>query len=252
MVGQMTVAGVLCAVLSLAAVPLLLPAESEVEVESGARSDSDPGGAASAEAPSRMRLPGGRALVLLLAMGLLAGCAALVEDYGQTWSAVYLRDIAAAGAGLAGLGFIAVQGAQLIGRLAGDRLADAFGSARVGRVGGLCVVAGSGLALVGSFVVSGPGLLAILLVGFALAGWGIATVIPGAMVGADSVRGLAPGVGLAVLNWVIRLGFLVSPPLVGLIAEYAGMRWTVMPMLVGGILIAVLSGPLLPGKKASA
>lgn len=239
-VGQMTVAGVLCAVLSLAAVPLLLPAES------------DPGGAASSESPSRPRLPGGRALLLLLAMGLLAGCAALVEDYGQTWSAVYLRDIAAAGAGLAGLGFIAVQGAQLIGRLAGDRLVDGFGSARVGRVGGLCVVAGSGLALVGSFVVSGPGLLAILLVGFALAGWGIATIIPGAMVGADSVRGLAPGAGLAVLNWVIRLGFLASPPLVGLIAEYAGMRWTVMPMLVGGILIAVLSGPLLPGKKASA
>ena len=54
----------------------------------------------------------------------------------------------------------------------------------------------------------------------ALAGWGVATVIPGAMVASDGVPGLAPGAGLAVLNWVLRLGFLVSPPLVGLIAEH--------------------------------
>ena len=85
----------------------------------------------------------------------------------------------------------------------------------------------------------------VLLAGFALAGWGIATVIPGAMVAADSVPGLAPGAGLAVLNWVLRLGFLASPPLVGLIAEHVGMRWTVVPMLVGGVLIAALAGPLL-------
>ena len=116
----------------------------------------------------------------------------------------------------------------------------------MGRTGGLCVVAGSALALCGSFLLDGPALLPLLLVGFVLVGWGIATVIPGAMLAADSVPGLAPGAGLAVLNWVIRLGFLLSPPLVGLIAEYGGMRWTVVPMLVGGILIAVLSGPLLP------
>jgi len=88
-------------------------------------------------------------------------------------------------------------------------------------------------------------LLAVLLAGFALAGWGIATVIPGAMVGADSVPGLTPGTGLAVHNWVMRLGFLASPPLVGLIAEHVGMRWTVAPVLVGGVLIALMAGRLL-------
>src|SRR5699024_12018049 len=69
------------------------------------------------------------------------------------------------------------------------------------------------------------------------------------MLGADSVPGLVPGAGLAVLNWVMRVGFLVSPPLVGLIAEHAGMRWTVAPMVVGGALIVVLAGPLL-GRNA--
>jgi MFS family permease len=176
---------------------------------------------------------------------VLAGCATLVEDFAQTWSALYLREVAAAGAGLAGLGFVAVQGTQLVGRVTGDRLVEGFGAAHVGRMGGACVVLGSGAALVASSLLDGPALLMVLLAGFALAGWGIATVIPGAMVAADSVPGLAPGAGLAVLNWVLRLGFLASPPLVGLIAEHVGMRWTVVPMLVGGVLIAALAGPLL-------
>ena len=194
---------------------------------------------------ARRRLPGGRTLLLLLALGVLACLAEIVEDFAQTWSALYLREVAAAGAGLAGLGFIAVQGAQLIGRFAGDKLVEGFGTARVGRMGGACVVLGAGSAFAGSFLLEGTAMLMVLLVGFVLAGWGIATIIPGAMVGADALPGLPPGSGLAVLNWVMRLGFLVSPPLVGLIAEYAGLRWTVAPMIVGGVLITALAGPLL-------
>ena len=65
------------------------------------------------------------------------------------------------------------------------------------------------------------------------------------MVGADSVPGLVPGAGLAILNWVMRIGFLLSPPVVGFLAEQAGMRWVVAPMILGGLIIAVLAGPLL-------
>ncbi|WP_235027561.1 MFS transporter, partial [Dietzia psychralcaliphila] len=246
-VGQMSAAGVVCALAVLAAYPLRL-GPGAAEDRSGRDLDRDPGPAATAVPPAaapHRRIPGGGMLLLLVAFGLLASCAAIVEDFAQTWSALYLREVAVAGAGLAGLGFIAVQGAQLVGRITGDRLVDGFGAAHVGRMGGGCVVMGAGAALIASFALDGPALLAVLLAGFALAGWGIATVIPGAMVGADSVPGLTPGTGLAVLNWVMRLGFLASPPLVGLIAEHAGMRWTVIPVLVGGVLITVLAGPLL-------
>lgn len=243
--GQMIGAGVVCALAALAAYPMRL-GPSVAEDDRGRDLDrADAGREAPAGPAALRRIPGGRALLLLIALGLFACCATLVEDYAQTWSALYLREVAAAGAGLAGLGFIAVQGAQLVGRLTGDRLVEKFGAARVGRMGGGSVVLGAGAALAGSFLLDGPALLALLLVGFAAAGWGIATVIPGAMVGADSVPGLAPGAGLAVLNWVMRLGFLLSPPLVGLIAEHTEIRWTLAPMLVGGVLIAALAGPLL-------
>lgn len=246
---QMIGAAVVCALAALAASPLRL-GPPVAEDEFGRDLDAAPAsGTAPADTadtpPAARRLPGGRALLLLVALGLFACFAELVEDFAQTWSALYLREVAAVGAGLAGLGFIAVQGAQLVGRFTGDWLVERFGAARVGRTGGACVLVGAGLALAASFLLSGPAMLGVLLVGFVLAGWGIATIIPGAMVAADAVSGLAPGAGLAVLNWVMRLGFLVSPPLVGLLAEVAGLRWTVVPMIVGGVLIAALAGPLL-------
>ena len=244
---QMIGAAVVCALAALAAYPLRL-GPAAAEDERGRDLDAVPAEPARARDPhakAGRRFPGGRALLLVIALGLFACCAELVEDFAQTWSALYLRETTIAGAGLAGLGFIAVQGAQLAGRVTGDALVERFGAARLGRVGGLCVLVGAGAAFVASFTLDGPALLVVLLAGFVLAGWGIATVIPGAMVGADSIPGLAPGAGLAVLNWVMRLGFLASPPLVGLIAEVAGLRWTVTPMIVGGVLIAALAGPLL-------
>ncbi|MFL0578941.1 MFS transporter [Dietzia sp. 179-F 9C3 NHS] len=257
-VGQMAVAGLVCALLAAAALPLRLGA-GVAEAADGRDLDTVPGGdgevggaaagSAAASGAAARSLPSRRALLLLVSLGLLACSAEVVEDFAQTWSALYLRELTIAGAALAGLGFISVQGMQLVGRLTGDRLVDRFGAAHVGRAGGVCVVAGTATALAVSFVLDGPALLVVLLAGFALAGWGIATVIPGAMVGADSVPGLPPGAGLAVLNWVMRLGFLLSPPLVGLIAEYAGMLWTVTPMVVGGALIVLLAGPLL-GRRA--
>ncbi|GAA3510261.1 MFS transporter [Dietzia aurantiaca] len=277
---QMIGAAIVCAAAAAAAYPLRLgPPVAEDEYgrdldrahdtdTAPTRNDAAAHGAAPSPAQSvdpvvRRRLPGGRALVLLVALGLFACCAEIVEDFAQTWSALYLRDVAAVGAGVAGLGFIAVQGMQLIGRLTGDRLVEGFGAIRVGRMGGGCVVLGAGAALTGSFVLDGPAMVAVLLAGFAVAGWGIATIIPGAMVGADSVPGLPDGAGLAVLNWVMRLGFLLAPPLVGQIAEHVGMRWTVAPMVAGGLLIALLAGPLLgrsagpdrttrPGREAAA
>ena len=277
-VGQMIGAGLICTAIALAAYPLRLgspvaedeygrdldavPSRGEEAgggADAGAGLDGGTGAAGPGAAPSsaqsvdpvtHRRIPGGRALLLLVALGLFACCAELVEDFAQTWSALYLREITVAGAGLAGLGFISVQGAQLAGRFTGDLLVERFGAAHVGQMGGGCVVAGAGTAFLASFVLDGPVMLAVLLAGFVLAGWGIATIIPGAMVGADAVPGLPPGAGLAVLNWVMRLGFLLSPPLVGLIAEYAGIRWTVTPMIVGGVLIALMAGPLL-GRAAT-
>ena len=99
-----------------------------------------------------------------------------------------------------------------LGRLTGDRVVDRFGQRRVVRVGGALTAAGMGLALA---VPSIP----TTLLGFALAGLGVATLVPAVYHAADELPGLPRGLGLAVVNWLLRIGFLVSPPLIGVLAD---------------------------------
>ena len=173
------------------------------------------------------------ALPALAALGTLAIAGAFVEDAGSSWSALYLRGEIGVGAATAGLGFVALQGAMTVGRLTGDRVVDRFGQRRVARAGGVLIAVGMGLAL------ALPS-LATTLVGFALAGLGVATLVPAVYAAADELPGLRHGVGLTLVNWLLRIGFLLSPPLVGAIADAVSLRVGLLTVVVAGVLTLVL------------
>ncbi|MGY1692068.1 MFS transporter [Geodermatophilus sp. SYSU D01105] len=188
--------------------------------------------------------PRRRAAVPALAvLGVLAACGAFVEDAGASWSALYLRTELAAGAATAGLGFVALQVAMTVGRLTGDRVVDRFGQRRVARAGGALTAAGMGLALA---LPSVPTTLA----GFALAGLGVATLVPAVYQAADELPGLPHGLGLAVINWLLRIGFLVSPPLIGALADATSLRVALLAVVLAGAGTLVL-GRSLPGRPAA-
>ncbi|MFI7483911.1 MFS transporter [Kocuria sp. M1R5S2] len=187
--------------------------------------------------------PGPRTWAVLVALVLIATSGALVEDAGSTWAAVYLSGSLGAAAPVAALGFVALVGAQFVGRLAGDRLVDRFGQRAVARAGGLIVLTGMGLALA---LPSVPGTVA----GFAAAGFGVATLVPAAMHTADELPGLRHGTGLTVVSWLMRLGFLCSPPLVGLVADATSVRTGLLVVPVAGVLVVVLAA-VLPARQAA-
>ena len=184
------------------------------------------------------------AVPALAVLGVLAACGAFVEDAGASWSALYLRTELAAGAATAGLGFVALSVAMTVGRLTGDRVVDRFGRRRVARAGGALTAVGMGLALA---LPSVPATLA----GFALAGLGVATLIPAVYQAADELPGLPHGVGLAVINWLLRIGFLVSPPLIGALADATSLRVALLSVVLAGIGALVL-GRALPGRPPAA
>jgi MFS family permease len=181
---------------------------------------------------------GRRTAVLAMAvLAVLGICGAIVEDVGASWSALYLRNELAAGAAAAGLGFVALQGAMTVGRLTGDRVVDRFGQRRVAQVGGAVIAVGMGVALAVPSVVS-------TLIGFALAGLGVATLIPAVYHAADELPGLRRGTGLAVINWLLRIGFLLSPPLIGLLADATSLRAALVAVVVAGVGSMLLAGAL--------
>ena len=180
---------------------------------------------------------------VLLVLGVLAACGAVVEDAGASWGALYLDGLGA-GAALAGLAFVALQTTMTIGRLLGDRVVDRFGERAVVRSGGVVAAVGMAAALAWPTV-------GTTLVGFALAGIGVATLVPAAMHASDELPGLAVGVGLTVVSWLLRVGFLLSPPLVGLVADHVSLRAGLLGAVLAGLLVVVL-GRVLPGRRAPA
>ncbi|ACZ29265.1 major facilitator superfamily MFS_1 [Xylanimonas cellulosilytica DSM 15894] len=190
-----------------------------------------------------LRHVAGRTILLLAALGAIAAGAAFVEDAGSSWGALYLRTELGAGAAAAGLAFVALQVAMTVGRLTGDRAVDRFGQRRVARVGGVAIAVGMGFAL------AVPS-LASTLVGFALAGLGVATLVPAVMHTADELPGLPAGVGLTVVSWLLRVGFLVSPAAVGLVADATSLRVGLLGVVGAGVLVAVVGRVLLAGPAA--
>ncbi|MCV7279124.1 MFS transporter [Mycolicibacterium flavescens] len=181
--------------------------------------------------------PGPAVYAVLVALVVLAVAGATVEDAGNTWAVLYLRENLGAPGALAVSGYIAVVGFIFVGRLVGDRLVDRFGETAVVRTGGALTAAGMGLALAFPSV---PGTIA----GFGLAGLGVATAIPSAMHAADQLPGLRPGSGLTILTWLMRIGFFGAPLLIGVVADAAGLRAGLLAVPAAGLVIMLLAGAL--------
>lgn len=180
-----------------------------------------------ASTPARRRLAG-RAMLPLAALGVLAACGAFVEDAGSSWGALYMLDEVGTDAATAGLAFVALSVAMTVGRLTGDRVVDRFGQRRVALVGGAGIAVGMGLALALPSVVT-------TVVGFALAGLGVATLIPAVMHTADELPGLPAGVGLTAVSWLLRVGFLISPTVVGVVADATSLRVALLGVVLAGV-----------------
>ncbi|MFD0866035.1 MFS transporter, partial [Tessaracoccus lubricantis] len=88
------------------------------------------------------------------------------------------------------------------------------------------------------------------VLGFAAAGFGCATFVPAAMHAADNLPGLRAGTGLTIVSWLLRVGFLVSPPIVGAVADNVSLRMGLLIVPVAGLLVVFLAS-VLQGRRAA-
>jgi MFS family permease len=180
----------------------------------------------------------------LLALAVLAFCGLFAEGAAADWGAVYLNESVGSGAGVAALAFACFSVAMAVTRLAGDAATVRFGPVTVTRAGGLIGAFGLGGAIV---LASVPA----TLVGFALMGVGLATVVPIAFRAAGSVPGIPAGIGIAGITTVGYAGFLVGPPLIGFVAEATSLRAALL-IVVGLLLcLAALAQSTRPARAAA-
>ncbi|GAA4778131.1 MFS transporter [Microbacterium gilvum] len=204
--------------------------------------DEESGEASVEEAVSVVGRAAPRVVLAMAGLAAISIAATIVEDVGSSWATLYMRDSLGAPAALAATGYIALIGFQFVGRLVGDALTDRFGQRLVAFAGGVLVAVGMGVALAFPTVPA-------TLIGFAAAGFGVATLIPAAMHTADDLPGLRPGTGLTVVTWLMRLGFLISPLVIGAVSDATELRVSLLIVPIAGVVIVALSGVL--GRRRS-
>lgn len=161
----------------------------------------------------------------------------LAELTTRNWGAVYLREVIGSSPGVSAFAFGAFTLFMAITRLMGDRLTDRFGSVALGR---FCAV----MSVIGVIVLLLAGNIYVATIGFAALGVGISVGFPLAVTAAAALGDRAPSTNVAALALIAYIGSLVGPPLVGFVAQGAGLRWGLAAILPLMMLSALFAGSL--------
>ncbi|HEX6345763.1 MFS transporter [Umezawaea sp.] len=179
---------------------------------------------------------------LLVSFGLVAAIVLFMENAVEQWGAIHLEQNLGAGPLLGS----AAPAAYMIGLAGGRMLAQWQGE----RFSGLTVVVfGSVLGAFGLVlaVVTEPAGLpaAFALAGFALAGVGLAPAVPTLLgMAGKSTDDAGRPAAITTVTTISYLGFLGSPPLVGLLAASWGLSTAFAVIAAGGVVVAVATALL--------
>ncbi|MDN5585299.1 MAG: MFS transporter [Brevibacterium sp.] len=189
------------------------------------------------------RRPRSKRAILLMALPLavVAICGTAVEDIANNWSALAAVEFSGVPAAASGIAFSVVIGSQCLGRFSGDFLVQRFGSSRIARLGGGFIALGG----IGVVTAIEP---VQLLLGLGLMGYGSATLVPGALGAAAHLPGVGRAGGVTLVNWIMRIGYLGTSPLVGVIAGLGTLRWGLSVLIVIGAVTMIFAGRL-PGQQ---
>lgn len=169
-----------------------------------------------------------------LGFGALAFLVLMTEGAVLDWSAAWLRGDLGASPSMAATAFAAFSATMAAGRFGGDHLRRRFGAETLVR-GSACVAA-AGLAL--ALLIATP-LAAVI--GFACAGLGLANTVPVLFGAAGRLPGQQPGAAIAATASVGYLGFLVGPPLIGLVAQVSTLGSALGLLVFATAIVAVFA-----------
>ncbi len=165
----------------------------------------------------------------LLGIGVLCALAFMTEGAVADWSGVYLARVGGLPLAAAPVGLAAFSAAMIFGRLTGDWVVRRFGPSRVLLVGALAAATGYGFAIAAP--VAGAA-------GFLLVGLGMANMAP-ILFSAAGRAGTAASTGVSAVATLGYGGMLLGPPVIGVVADLAGLRVALALLVVAMAVMAL-------------
>ncbi|WP_137157262.1 MFS transporter [Rhizobium sp. FKL33] len=168
-------------------------------------------------------------------LGFMALFSMLQEGIVIDWSALYLSRELGATLTVASLAAGSFHATMMIVRFGGDAVRDRLGAVKTMRISGAIAFAGM---WIGAFAPHPY----VAVFGFALAGLGVANLVPIAFSAAGNLPGMAKGVGLSVVTAMGYSGTLFAPTLFGFVVEHTGYQaiYIGAPLLLA--IVLALSG----------
>jgi len=167
----------------------------------------------------------------------LAGIAFLglfAEGAMADWDGVYLNTSVGVSLAQAAIGYAAFSISMAAGRFVGDWLIARFSPRTILCNCGLLLFGGLGLALLFNGWWSS-------LLGFILAGLGVANIVPVIWGAAGRNRVIGAGPALATVTTVGYFGFLAGPPIIGAVTTVLNIRLALIIVALFGLAIAASS-----------
>ncbi|HAT1685230.1 TPA: MFS transporter [Klebsiella oxytoca] len=176
-----------------------------------------------------MRLPRSATIYFV---GLMALFGMIPECAVVDWSSRYLIKDLHANIEIASFAFALFACCMSILRLVGDSVRDRFGEVRI-----ICI--SSVLASMGVLIAAFAITPWQAIFGFAIAGIGIANIVPIAFSAAGNQPSILASTGMSIATTIGYLGTLMAPAPIGYFAQYIGFSavYVIMAFMLGGIFL---------------
>lgn len=170
----------------------------------------------------------------VIILGLIGFGSMFCEGTMFDWSSVYFSTIIKLDESFVRMGYIASMGAMTFGRFVADKFVNRYQASTVLKYCGILITAGLLLAT------ARPGLI-LSTFGFLLVGLGVSSIVPICYSAAGRLKTMSASIAITAVSSISFLGFMIGPPLIGLLSDITDLRIALLSASAFGILIIVLS-----------
>lgn len=171
----------------------------------------------------------------LLVLGVIGFCCMICEGAMFDWSGIYFQRVIGAEKNWIGAGYTAFMFTMAGGRFIADWITHHLGFKKTVQYSGILISTGLALAIFFPFLIPA-------LIGFFLVGLGVSSVVPLIYSEAGKSKNISPSAALTAVSSISFLGFLIGPPLIGIIAGAFDLKVSFAVNALIGLSIIFIAG----------